>query len=144
MRSYALRVTTGSKDKQEKQLTRPVPVPREFYDRFRELIWPLQCFMSTIPMQVDEFRGVGVLGRSAVCLTLFVSGAGGRARRRALRGGTAGDAGRRQGYSKDAPQRRFATVTSLSRDTMGRPSMTLGARPHADPIAQVGGGRALS
>ena len=46
------------------QLTRPVRVPREFYDRFRELIRPLQRFMSKIPMQDDECRGVGVLGSS--------------------------------------------------------------------------------
>jgi hypothetical protein len=47
------------------------------------------------------------------------------------------------GHGKDAQQRRFATVTSPSRDTLRRPSMTLGARPHADPITQDGCGRPL-
>src|SRR5215207_5090256 len=64
MRSYAVHVATGSKDKQEKRLTRPVLVPHELYDRFRELVRPLRCFKSTIFMQDDECRGVGVFGTS--------------------------------------------------------------------------------
>jgi hypothetical protein len=61
----AAHVATGSKDKQEKQPTRPVLVPREFCDRFRELIRPLRYFMSTIPMQDRELRTIGVLGSSS-------------------------------------------------------------------------------
>jgi len=39
--------------------------------RSRVRVKPPRCFMIPIPMQDDEFRGVGVLGSSPVRLTLM-------------------------------------------------------------------------